>query len=132
MNLHDVSALFATVCKLERRRALVITTLYDSGKHPQFLINKMEGTYNPPMAKTPTSAIFCVLGSFSCESRGIGIMSNVRSVAIFIAALKNHSASKLRQLPSIDRFQNFATGTQLTKPLTIAQDEYVATTPMTV
>lgn len=56
--------------------------------------------------------------------------SKERSVAMFIDALKNHSASKLRQLPLIDRSQNLAMGTQLTKPLTMAQDEYDATTPI--
>lgn len=59
------------------------------------------------------------------------MISNARSVAMFIEALKNHAASKLRQFPSIFLFQNFSTGTQLTKPLTMAHDEYSATMPIT-
>lgn len=61
----------------------------------------------------------------------MGMISNARSVAMFIEALKNHKASKLRQCPFIDRSQNLATGTQLTKPLTIAHDEYRATIAIT-
>lgn len=59
------------------------------------------------------------------------MISNARSVAMFIEALKNHNASKLRQFPGIDRSQNLATGTQLTKPLTMAHDEYSATMAIT-
>lgn len=59
-------------------------------------------------------------------------MRRVRSVAIFIEALKNQTASKERQVPEIFRSQNLATGTQLTNPLTIAHVAYKITTPRTM
>lgn len=102
--VHEVSELFATSRKLERRRMLVITTKI-------------------PMAKTPIRAIFCVRGSCSLESSGMGNNSNAISVVIFIAALKNQIVSNLRQLPGKSLIQNLATGTQFTKPLTMAHDE---------
>jgi hypothetical protein len=71
-------------------------------------------TYRIPIAKTPIRAIFWVRGSWSCTSNGIGKMRRVTSVAMFIDALKNQTASKLRQLPGRSCIQNLATGTQLT------------------
>jgi hypothetical protein len=103
-DIQDVSGLFATSRKLDRRRILVTTTKI-------------------PMAKTPIRAIFCVRGSCSFESSGMGNISSAMSVVMFIEALKNQTASKLRQFPGKSLFQNLATGTQFTKPLTIAHDE---------
>lgn len=107
-DVQEVSELFATSRRLDRRRMLVTTTKI-------------------PIAKTPIRAIFCMRGSCSLERRGMGNTSSAISVIMFIEALKNQRASKLRQLPGKSLFQNLATGTQFTKPLTKAQDEYVAT-----
>lgn len=63
---------------------------------------------------------------------GIGMISRVRSVAMFMDALKNQTTSKLRQEPGISRSQNLATGMQFTNALTIAHVEYNATIPITV
>jgi hypothetical protein len=71
-------------------------------------------TYRIPIAKTPMRASFCMRGSWSLERSGIGNRSSETSVAIFIEALKNQTASKLKQLPGRSWFQNFATGTQFT------------------
>jgi hypothetical protein len=66
------------------------------------------------------------------ESSGIGNRRSETSVAIFIEALKNQRASKLRQFPGRSWFQNLATGTQFTKPLIIAHVEYEATTTIMI
>lgn len=75
-------------------------------------VYRCAGTYKIPTAKTPMSASFCMRGSCSCDSRGIGITSKVTSVRMFMEALKNQSPLKLRQWPGIEGSQNFATGTQ--------------------
>ena len=59
--LQDVSGALATSCKLERRRALVVTTLDTISI--VFWRRPRESTYSPPMANTPTRANFCVRGS---------------------------------------------------------------------
>lgn len=60
-------------------------------------------------------------GSCRCESSGIGMISRVMSVTIFMEALKNQTASKLMQEPPTEGSQKRATGRQLTKALTTAQ-----------
>lgn len=112
LNVQDVSALCATARRLDRRRILVITTL-GRGVSDESKIDGMYA-YRIPMAKTPINAIFCMRGSWSCASTGIGSSRSVTSVAIFIDALKNQTASKLRQWPGRSWFQNLATGTQFT------------------
>jgi hypothetical protein len=78
-------------------------------------------TNRMPIAKTPIRANFCMRGSCRCESSGIGMISRVMSVTIFMEALKNQTASKLMQEPPTEGSQKRATGRQLTKALTTAQ-----------
>jgi hypothetical protein len=86
----------ATVRRLERRRILVMTTLIVVSFRQA---KRRVSTYRIPIAKTPIRAIFCIRGSWSCASNGIGKMRRVTSVAMFIDALKNQTASKLRHDP---------------------------------
>lgn len=84
------------------------------------------------MVKTAMRATFCVRGTWSCESSGIGKINKATSVAIFMDALKSQTALKLRQFPGSLRSQNLATGTQFTYPLTTAHVEYEATMAITM
>lgn len=54
-------------------------------------------THNPPRAKTPMRAIFCLFGSCKELRTGIGRTKITRSVRMCIAALENHSPSLFRQ-----------------------------------
>ena len=56
--------------------------------------------------------IFCLFGSFSADRTGIGKMRIIRSVKIFMAALKNHKNRLLMQRAPGSIFQNADTGMQ--------------------
>jgi len=78
------------------------------------LLGESGVSYRIPMAKTPMRATFCIRGSWSAESNGMGSRRRVTSVAMFMEALKNQTTSKLRQWPGKSESQNLATGTQFT------------------
>lgn len=77
------------------------------------------GTYKAPNPKTNMSPIFCLFGSWSALSRGIGMAKMAMSVAMLTPALANQNCSLFMQWPLMDSSQKAATGTHMTMEPTI-------------
>jgi len=75
---------------------------------------------NEPIAKINQIPTFCFLGRCNEEITGIGRIIRVRSVTMFIDALENQSALKLKQWPAKVGFQNLDTGMQVKIALSTA------------
>lgn len=67
-------------------------------------------TYNPPTAKIPPRACFCLFARFKLRMTGIGKIIMTKSVRMLIAALVNHIANWLIHFAG-SLVQNARTGT---------------------
>lgn len=73
-------------------------------------VNKRTFTYNPPNANMNINPIFCFVGNLRAENTGIGRVRMIKSVRIFIAALKNHKNFLLMHWAEGSNVQNPDTG----------------------
>lgn len=89
-------------------------------------------THNPPSAKMMNNPVFCLRGSISDDSTGIGSAIIIMSVRILKAALKNQRNLRSIQRPGVSRLQNAWIGTQLQMAVIIAWIKYAMTIPRTI
>jgi len=87
----------------------------------------MRSAYNPPRAKITIKPIFCLAGSFRSLRVGMGRIMMIRSVTMFIEALKNHENFLLIQRMSGVGDQKAETGRQAKMLVKIVYMPYTPT-----